>query len=62
MRGTAITLKGVLDMPLPRRKKGESVQSFVNRFVGNDRMQREFSNQKQRVAVAYSQARRKGKK
>lgn len=49
-------------MPLPRRKKGESVQSFVNRFVGNDRMQREFSNQKQRVAVAYSQARRKGKK
>lgn len=48
-------------MPLPMRKKNETTVDFVNRMMGHSGMKREFPKQKQRVAVAYSQARRKGK-
>jgi len=49
-------------MPLPTPRKGETQQNFISRFMGNDVAQREFSGQKQRLAVAYDKWRSKGKK
>jgi hypothetical protein len=45
-------------MPLPSRRKGEGEQKFVSRAMGSETMKSEFPKQKQRVAVAFSQARR----
>jgi len=48
-------------MPMPTPNKGESKEAFISRFMSNDRMKGDYSDNKQRVAVAYSQWRRKGK-
>lgn len=50
-------------MPLPTVVKGEGSQNFIGRCMGSDVMQSEFSDKKQRLAVCYSQVRKKrGKK
>ena len=46
-------------MPLPEPIKREKVQDFIDRCMASEIMKREFPNVKQRVAVCYSQARRK---
>lgn len=46
-------------MPLPMPKKGESQGDFVARCMDNAVMKREFKRQGQRVAVCYSQFRKK---
>lgn len=47
---------------MPTRKEGESLSSFIGRFVGNKRERRKFPNLKQRLAVGYSEARRRSEK
>ena len=49
-------------MPLPSPNPNESQSDFINRAMGSDVMQTEYKDKKQRLAVAYSQWRRKGKK
>ncbi len=49
-------------MPLPVPNSNESQDDFINRAMSNDVMQREYPDHKQRLAVAYSQWRRKSKK
>lgn len=39
-------------MPMPSKKKNESQEKFIRRFMSSDRMQKEFPKQKQRYAVA----------
>lgn len=46
-------------MPLPKRKKSESLEVCVNRLMSNETMKKEFPDKKQRVAVAYKQCRKK---
>lgn len=46
-------------MPLPKPVKKESEQSFIAKCMGSEVMKKEFTNQKQRLAVCYSQFRRK---
>jgi len=48
-------------MPLPLPKKGETSQDFISRCMGYEIMKREFPEQKQRLAVCYSQFRKKRK-
>jgi hypothetical protein len=47
-------------MPIP--KKGEKKSEFVSRYMGSKEAQKSFPDQKQRVAVAYSEFDRKKKK
>jgi len=42
-------------MPLPKPHKKESEQEFVSRCMGDDMMNKDFKDQKQRAAVCYSQ-------
>jgi hypothetical protein len=42
-------------MPIPKPKKSEKQSEFVSRCMGNDTMNKEFPDQKQRAAVCYSQ-------
>jgi len=42
-------------MPIIKPKKNESEQEFVSRCMGDDMMNKDFKDQKQRVAVCYSQ-------
>jgi hypothetical protein len=42
-------------MPLPTRKSDESRQEFMSRCMGDDIMNSEFSDSKQRAAVCNSQ-------
>lgn len=42
-------------MPLPDPKKNEKQGDFISRCAGNDTMNKDFPNTKQRVAVCYSQ-------
>jgi len=42
-------------MPLPKPSKKETEQEFINRCMGDDMMLKDFKDQKQRVAVCYSQ-------
>ena len=42
-------------MPLPKPRKQESEQEFVSRCMGDDMMDKDFKDQKQRAAVCYSQ-------
>ena len=50
-------------MPLPTRKSDESRQEFMSRCMGDDIMNSEFSDSKQRAAVCNSQfAQRKKQK
>lgn len=41
-------------MPLPKPKKNEKQNDFISRCMSNDVMKKEFPNNKQRVAVCYS--------
>ena len=43
-------------MPLPKRRKGEDKKKFVSRCMGDEVMKKDYPDQKQRVAVCYSQA------
>lgn len=49
-------------MPLPKPTKGESERAFVGRCMGDTTMKREFTEQKQRLGVCYSQFRREKEK
>ncbi len=49
-------------MPVLSPHARESRDAFVSRFMSSDAMQKEFPTQKQRVAVAMSQWRRKAKR
>ena len=42
-------------MPLIKPKKSESEQEFVSRCMGDDMVQKEYKDQKQRAAICYSQ-------
>ena len=42
-------------MPLPTKNKNETEQEFVSRCAGDEMMNKEFKDQKQRLAVCYSQ-------
>ena len=42
-------------MPLPTKKSDESKEEFMSRCMGDDIMNSEFSDPKQRVAVCNSQ-------
>lgn len=45
-------------MPIPSKRKSEPKQAFISRCMGSEVMKREFPDNKQRVAVCYSQFRR----
>ena len=45
-------------MPLATPAAGEQRDNFISRCMSNDTMQKEFSDQKQRLAVCYSQWRK----
>lgn len=42
-------------MPIIKPKKKETEQEFVSRCVSDDMMLKDFKDQKQRLAVCYSQ-------
>lgn len=46
-------------MPMPTPNPGEEREKFINRCAGNDMMNRDYPDTKQRVAVCHSQYRRK---
>jgi hypothetical protein len=46
-------------MPLPTPNKGESKDDFISRCAGNETMNNEFPDQDQKLAVCYSQWRKK---
>lgn len=47
-------------MPIPQPNKDkENLSSFINRFMANKTMKEEFTDIKQRLAVAYSKYRDK---
>jgi hypothetical protein len=46
-------------MPLPARRKDESRKKFMSRCMGDDMMNTEFKDSKQRAAVCNSQYRRR---
>ncbi len=48
-------------MPLMSPKKTEKQKEFVSRCAGDSSMLKEFPDQKQRIAVCYSQFKRKAK-
>ena len=47
---------------MPNPKKGEKKSEFVSRYMGSAEAKRSFPDEKQRVAVAYSEYKRKKKK
>lgn len=49
-------------MPLITPKSGESEKEFISRFMDNTAMFSEYPDQKQRLAIAYSQYKHKSKK
>lgn len=53
--------KNITTNPLPARRSGEKQDDFVSRCMGSETMQDEYPDQEQRLAVCYSQARRKRK-
>ena len=44
---------------MPERQKGEKLSSFIGRFVKSQRERKNFPDIKQRLAVGYSEAKRK---
>jgi len=46
---------------MPERQSGEKLSSFIGRFVGSKREKKQFPKIKQRLAVAYSEARKAAK-
>jgi hypothetical protein len=49
-------------MPLPKPKKKEKEDTFIQRCMRNETMKKEYKDNKQRIAVCYSQWRNKNKK
>jgi hypothetical protein len=47
---------------MPSVEKGEKLSSFISRYMGSKRANKDFPDQKQRAAVAYSEWREKKKK
>lgn len=47
---------------MPHPKKGESMSSYIGRFMGSGEAQADFPKKKQRLAVAYSMFRKRKKK
>lgn len=45
-------------MPIPGPRKNEDSQKFVSRCIGDDVMNSEYPDQKQRAAVCYSSLRK----
>lgn len=48
-------------MPLPSPKKEEKEKEFISRCMTDDIMSKDYKDQKQRVAVCYSQYKRRVK-
>jgi hypothetical protein len=48
-------------MPLPTPSEKEKEQEFVSRCMGDDMMNKDYKDQKQRAAVCYSQFKRRMK-
>ena len=48
-------------MPLPKPSKNEKQSEFVSKCMGDNMMNKDFPDQKQRAAVCYSQFKRKAK-
>lgn len=49
-------------MPLPSPKKSQTKSTFISQCIGNDTMNKEFPDQKQRIATCYSLWERKKSK
>ena len=47
---------------MPKREEGEKLSSFIGRFVSNKREEKRYPERKQRLAVAYSEAREQTRK
>ncbi len=47
-------------MPLPTPKKGESMQQFIDRCMGDKKLMQEFPDNKQRYAVLMNLFKDKG--
>jgi hypothetical protein len=47
---------------MPEMSKGEPLNKFISRYMGSKRAKKDFPKQKQRLAVAYSEAREAAKK
>jgi len=46
-------------VPIPKPKRMETASDYIRRFMRNKRMQSEFKDRNQRLAVAYAQLRRR---
>lgn len=49
-------------MPMPTPRKNEDQKAFISRAMGDETMRRDYPDEKQRAAVAYSQWRRSRRK
>jgi hypothetical protein len=47
---------------VPEVAKGESLSSFIGKYMGSKKANKDFPNQKQRAAVAYNSYREAKKK
>ena len=47
---------------MPERHSGEPLNKFIERYMGSKRAKKDFPKQKQRLAVAYSEAKERSKK
>ena len=47
-------------MPIPKRKAGEKQDDFMQKCMSNPTMVKDYPDQKQRAAICYSQARKRG--
>lgn len=47
---------------MPERKKGEPLNEFIGRYVSSPEAEKHFPNKKQRLAVAFSEAKKKAKR
>lgn len=50
-----------MQMPIPNPKDGEKEEEYISRCMSNDTMKEEYKEKKQRLAVSYSQFRKKQK-
>jgi len=46
-------------MPLPKPSKNQKQSEFISKCAGDEAMNKEFPDKKQRVAICYSQFKRK---
>jgi len=47
---------------MPVRERGEKLSDFIGRFVSNKAEKRKFPEAKQRLAVAYAEAKERSRK